>query len=201
MQSETERPAHRVRRFDPQRRERILDAAIEVIAEQGMARTTHRLIAAAADVPLGSLTYHFSGLDDLCTQAFTRLAERQSREYAAYFDGVRTRDDLVEAVTDLVHGASDDGDSAVSYELYLAALRNPELRTVTENWMRTSRSVLERFVDAETARGLDALIEGLIMHRMLSTTPFPRDVSRAAVARALAPSPVTPADGSALTGG
>jgi DNA-binding transcriptional regulator YbjK len=196
MQSATERPAHRARRFDPQRRERILDAAIEVMAEHGMAGTTHRLIAAAADVPLGSLTYHFKSLDDLCAQAFTRLAERLSRDYAAYFDDVRSVHDLVEAVTDLVHGAADDSESAVSYELYLAALRNPALRTVTDAWMRTSRTVLQRFVDADTARGLDALIEGLIMHRMLSTTPFPREVTRAAVTRAVAtPSPALPPEG------
>jgi DNA-binding transcriptional regulator YbjK len=183
----------RVRRFDPQRRERILDAAIAVIAEHGLSGTTHRLIARAADVPLGSLTYHFSSLDELCAQAFTRLAERLSRAYAAHFEGVRTLDGLVGAVTDLVHGnaGADAGEWAVSYELYLAALRDPALRTVTEEWMRTSRTVLERFVDPETARGLDALIEGLVMHRMLSTAPFPRAVTRAAVARAIRPQPRT----------
>lgn len=191
MRTETDQGVRRVRRFDPRRRERILDAAIEVIAEHGVAGTTHRLIARAADVPLGSLTYHFTGLDELLGQAFTRLAERLSRAYAAHFDGVRTLDGLVEAVTDMVHGnvGADPGEWAVSYELYLAALRDPALRTVTEEWMRTSRTVLERFVDPDTARGLDALIEGLLMHRMLSTTPFPREVTRAAVARAVQPCP------------
>jgi len=53
------------RRYDPERKSRIVDAAIEVIAEHGVAGTTSRRIAAAADVPLGSLTYHFNGLDDL----------------------------------------------------------------------------------------------------------------------------------------
>lgn len=179
----------RARRVDPQRRERILDAAIAVMAEHGRAGTTHRLIARAADVPLGSLTYYFTGLDDLCTSAFVRLAERSSRAYAAYFDDVRTLGDLVEAVTDMVEGSAgaDAGDWAVSYELYLAALRDPALRAVTENWMSTSRRVLGRFVDPDTARGLDALIEGLLMHRMLSTTPFPRDVIHAAVVRAVQP--------------
>jgi DNA-binding transcriptional regulator YbjK len=191
MRTDTDQGTRRVRRFDPQRRERILDAALEVIAEHGVAGTTHRLIARAADVPLGSLTYHFTGLDDLFAQAFARLAERLSRAYAAHFDGVRTLDGLVDAVTDMVHGnvGADPGEWAVSYELYLAALRDPELRTVTEEWMRTSRTVLERFVDPDTARGLDALIEGLLMHRMLSTAPFPREVTRAAVARAVQPPP------------
>jgi TetR/AcrR family transcriptional regulator, regulator of biofilm formation and stress response len=53
--------------------------------------------------------------------------------------------------------------------------------------------VLERFVDPDTARGLDALIEGLVMHRMLSTAPFPRAVTRAAVASAVQPLPGTAA--------
>ncbi|GIH20814.1 TetR/AcrR family transcriptional regulator [Rugosimonospora africana] len=190
-------PSRRVRRFDPQRRERILDAAIEVIAEHGVAATTHRLIAQAADVPLGSLTYHFTSLDDLRAQAFTRLAQRLSAAYAAHFDAVRTPDELIEAITDMVHGnvGADAGEWTVSYELYLAALRDPALRTVTEEWMRTSRTVLERYVDPDTARGLDALIEGLVMHRMLSTAPFPRHITRAAVARAVAPEPGTAAPG------
>jgi hypothetical protein len=43
--------------------------------------------------------------------------------------------------------------------------------------------VLERFVDAYTARSLDLLIEGLIMHRMLSTASAPHPFTREAVAR------------------
>jgi TetR/AcrR family transcriptional regulator, regulator of biofilm formation and stress response len=163
------RPA---RRYDPERKTRIVDAAVEVIAEHGVAGTTHRRIAAAADVPLGSLTYHFDGLEDLLAHAFRRHAERMSQAYAAHFAEVRTRAQFVDAVTDLIHGlaGADPRDWAVAYELYLAALRDPALRTVTESWMRTSRAVLERFVDPTTARGVDALIEGIVMHRTLSTT-------------------------------
>jgi DNA-binding transcriptional regulator YbjK len=177
----------RARRHDPDRKDRIVDAAIEVIAEHGVAGTTHRLIAAAADVPLGSLTYHFSSLEDLRAQAFRRHAERMSVRYAAHFDGVQTHEQLVEAVTDLIHGdaGADAHDWAVAYELYLAALRDPALRAVTETWMRTSRTVLERFVDPATARGVDALIEGLVMHKTLSTSPLPREQIRGIVARAV----------------
>jgi DNA-binding transcriptional regulator YbjK len=168
------------RRYDPERKARIVDAAVDVIARYGVAGTTHRRIAAAADVPLGSLTYHFAGLRDLLALAFRRHAERMSRVYAAHFDGVRTREQFTDAVTDLIDGAAgaDSGDWAVAYELYLAALRDPALRAITESWMRTSRAVLERFVDPTTARGVDALIEGLVMHRTLSTTAA---VSRADV--------------------
>ena len=184
MTTEAARP---VRRYDPDRKSRIIDVTIDVIAEHGVAGTTHRRIAAAADVPLGSLTYHFAGLDDLLEQAFTRHAERMSPLYEAHFDGVRTRAEFVDAVTDLIHGdaGADHREWAVAYELYLAALRNPALRTVTESWMRRSRAVLERFVDPVTARGVDALIEGLVMHMTLSTGTFRRADTRTIVDRLL----------------
>jgi DNA-binding transcriptional regulator YbjK len=168
---------------------RIVEAAVDVIAEHGVAGTTHRLIAAAADVPLGSLTYHFTGLDDLRAQAFARHAERMAEKYEAHFAGVRSTADVVEAVTDLIHGdaGADDRDWAVAYELFLAALRDPALRTVTESWMRRSRSVLERFVDSTTSRGIDALIEGLVMHKVLSTQPISRAQTREIIARAVRP--------------
>ena len=180
-------PVRAVRRYDPDRKSRIIDVTIDVVAEYGVAGTTHRRIAAAADVPLGSLTYHFAGLDDLLEQAFTRHAERMSPLYEAHFDGVRTRAEFVDAVTDLIHdgAGADQRDWAVAYELYLAALRNPALRTVTESWMRRSRAVLERFVDPVTARGVDALIEGLVMHMTLSTGTFRRADTRTIVDRLL----------------
>ncbi|MCA2214543.1 TetR/AcrR family transcriptional regulator [Jidongwangia harbinensis] len=187
----TAAPARSPRRYDPDRKNRIIAAAIDVIAEHGVAGTTHRRIAAAADVPLGSLTYHFTGLEDLLEQAFTHHAEQMSPVYEAHFDRVRGRADLVEAVTDLVHGdaGADHRDWAVAYELYLAALRNPALRTVTESWMRRSRAVLERFVDPTTARGVDALIEGLVMHQTLSTAAVSRTETRTIVAGLLGVQP------------
>ncbi|MCZ2814545.1 TetR/AcrR family transcriptional regulator [Modestobacter sp. VKM Ac-2984] len=178
-----------VRRHDPDRAARIVEATVDVIAEHGVAGTTHRLIAAAADVPLGSLTYHFTGLDDLRAQAFALHAERMAVKYEAHFADAASLDDVVEAVTDLVHADADadDRDWAVAYELFLAALRDPALRTVTESWMRRSRGVLERFVDPTTSRGVDALVEGLVMHKVLSIRPVSRAETREIIARAVRP--------------
>ena len=77
----------------------------------------------------GSLTYHFASLQDLCRQAFEREAEQMSATYAAHFEDVSTIDGLLDALVDLIHGGGDHDDWAISYELYLAALRDPELRT------------------------------------------------------------------------
>ena len=180
----------RPRRFDPDRKDRIIDAALDVIADHGVRGTTHRLIAAVADVPLGSLTYHFDSLDDLMLQAFTRHAALMATAYERHFDGVRTRDDLVQAIANLVLGADADRDSAINFELYLAAVHNPALRSVTQGWMESSRAVLHRYLDPVTARGVDALIEGLIIHSILSTAPVDRSDTIGYIDRALRP-PVT----------
>lgn len=184
--------ARRVRRFDPDRKDRIIDAALDVIADHGVRGTSHRLIAAAADVPLGSLTYHFAGLDDLLVQAFTRHAARMAAEYEHQFDEVRSREELIEAIANLVHSADADRDSAIGFELYLAAVHNPALRSITQNWMESSRQVLHRYLDPVTARGVDALIEGLIIHSILSTEPVDRSNTIDYIDRALR-SPTTPA--------
>lgn len=181
------RAAPRARRTDPHRRERIVAAALDVLAEHGVAGTTHRRVAARADVPLGSTTYHFASLADLRAAAYTALTERVSAAYGAALAAVTTPAALVEAVTDLVMGdaGATPADWSVTYELYLEALKDPALREVTQGWMRASHAVLERVVDPATARGLDALVEGLVMHRMLSTDPMGREVVHEAVRRAV----------------
>ncbi|MFD6211517.1 TetR/AcrR family transcriptional regulator, partial [Peribacillus sp. NPDC060253] len=49
----------------PGRRERILAAVLDLIAEDGVAGVSHRKAAARAGVPLGSMTYHFASMDEL----------------------------------------------------------------------------------------------------------------------------------------
>lgn len=63
------------RRYDPERRDRIIDAAIRVAGERGIAGLSHRSVAAEADVPLGSTTYHFASLDELLIAALRRTNE------------------------------------------------------------------------------------------------------------------------------
>lgn len=176
----------RTRRNDPGRKRRILDATLDVIAEHGVAGTTHRHIAARAGVPLGSVTYHFASLADLQAQAFARHVELQSTVFKGLFEDVQTREQFVGVLVDLVRGGPARHRSAVlGFELHLAALRNPELRALTQAWTRDSRTVLARFTGPDSAARLDALLEGMIMHALLTTVPEPRETTRAAITRTL----------------
>lgn len=157
------------RRNDPDRRDRIVDACLEVIARAGVAGTSHRKVAAEADVPLGATTYYFDGLDDLLHAAFERFAASASEGFDARLAGADGPEAAREAVVALiVHDIFQDERSLVlSHELYTLAAREPRFRTITSAWMRRSQVSLGRHFDPATARMVDALIEGLTIHRAL----------------------------------
>lgn len=174
----------RARRYDPDRRERLVEACLDVIGAHGVAGASTRRIAAAADVPLGSVSYHFDGTDALLHAAFERFATRVSDRFVAAMDAA---DDVAQAraaVVDLVVDdvLTDARELVLTHELYTLAARDPAYRRLTHAWMARSRAALERHFDPPTARLLDALVEGLTIHRALDTEPH----ARAEVVRAVA---------------
>lgn len=181
----------RARRHDPRRRTRILDACLDVLCTHGLAGTTHRAVAEAADVPLGSITYHFASRDDLVHAAFERFVGQQRAVFDGLFEDVGSIDRFVDVLEQLVVGSPARRCAAVlGFELRLAALRHPRLRQLNAEWSRASRETLAHFVPPAEAGGLDALLEGLIMHAVLSAGPPPAPVVRDAIARAVrAPTP------------
>ncbi len=173
------------RQNDPSRRQRIVDAALAVIAEVGVAATTHRRIASAAGVPLGSVTYYFTSLDALLTQAFVQLAAQSSRAFSARLDAATDRASAREAVIDIIAESiwAEPRTLLLSYELYAFAARNPPVGAVMQQWMGSSRTALGRFFDPLTARALDALVEGIGIHNSIDCAPLDRTAIRTIVER------------------
>lgn len=64
-----------------ERRETIIDAAIEVIATEGLARATTRRIAERAEAPLGALHYCFRNKEELIRLVADRAAQRLSLSF------------------------------------------------------------------------------------------------------------------------
>lgn len=181
--------SRRARRNDPDRRDRIIDTCLDVIAEVGVAGASHRRVADAADVPLGSMTYHFTGMDELLKEVFTRfagtVADRFEARMAAARNAAEARDAVVAIILDDVFG--DPRDLVLTHELYTLSAREPAFRAITASWMARSRAALERHFDPETARILDALIEGLTIHRALDPEQRDPDEVRRAVHRVIGP--------------
>ncbi|MEV5970672.1 TetR family transcriptional regulator [Streptomyces sp. NPDC051921] len=177
----------RPRRYDPDRRERIVDAALRVVGRDGIAGLSHRTVAAEADVPLGSTTYHFGSLDELLVAALRRAnatfgqALRESPELAG------PDADLAAALARIMGRWLDEdrGEVELAYELYLAALRRPALRPVAEEWAGEVRAALAGRTDLATARGLVAMMDGLCLMYLLGGHRYQEGYARAMLARVL----------------
>ncbi|WP_433064987.1 TetR/AcrR family transcriptional regulator [Dactylosporangium sp. CS-033363] len=182
-------PERQRRRYEPDRRQRLVEVTLDVIAQRGVAGTTHRQVARAADVPLGSVTYHFGSLGELLAAAFTHLALTAANAFEARMAAIEPGADaparVVEAM--LADLAGNQRSAVLTYELYAAAARDPALRIITQGWMDRTRRSLRRHFDADTAETLDALMEGLILHATLSTEPVDPARIRRAVARLVPP--------------
>lgn len=59
-----------------QRRQAILEAAINIIVRDGIRAVRHRAVAREANVPLSATTYYFKDISALIADAFTLFAER-----------------------------------------------------------------------------------------------------------------------------
>lgn len=163
------RASPQVRRYDPQRRQRIIEACRKVIIQQGVRGTTHRKVAAEADVPLGSMSYHFSGMSELLRDTFEQHAAEISADFAKKFAQVSNREQALKVLVDLVCSgfAFNPEQLVLNLELYTLASRQEDFKELTSAWMGRTRAVLEEFFEPEVARVLDATLGGLSIHRAL----------------------------------
>lgn len=175
------------RRYDPERRQRIIDAAIRVVGKKGIAGLSHRSVAAEADVPLGSTTYHFTTLDELMVAALRQTNEGFAKALAG--SGV-----LDDAGGDLATGLArvlgewlGGGRPGVEleYELYLAALRRPALRPVAAEWTEETARRLAAHTDPVTARALLALMDGICLQVLLTGAAYDEEYAREVLARVI----------------
>ncbi|MFB8209791.1 MULTISPECIES: TetR/AcrR family transcriptional regulator [unclassified Streptomyces] len=173
------------RRYDPERRDRIIDAAIRVAGERGIAGLSHRSVAAEADVPLGSTTYHFASLDELLVAALRRTNEN----FAAVLRGsVALADPEADLATELARllgefFAGGRGRAELEYELYLAAVRRPALRPVAAEWTDGVTDLLRPRTDPATARALVALMDGICIQVLLTGSAYDEAYAREMLGR------------------
>ena len=161
---------------DPGRRDRILEAALTVIADRGVAGTSHRRIAAQAQVPLGSLTYYFESLDDLLHGAFDRLSHQMSLDYQQALSGAESTEQAEQAVVELICGPvyADERQLTLIFELYAYGNQHPRTGQVAGQWLQRSRESLMAQFSEPVARTLDALIEAWPMHQRFEGVPLDR---------------------------
>ena len=113
------------------RREALLRAALQLVAERGIGAVTHRAIAERAGLPLSTTSYFFDSLDELLIEALRVFAAREIERYEAvartFADSALTPDQALDAFVALLTGQPPQATIA-QFEAYLEAARRPELR-------------------------------------------------------------------------
>jgi AcrR family transcriptional regulator len=103
---------------------KIVDAAIEIIAENGVAEFTHRSVAARAGLSLGASTFFFATKTDIIIAAVNELLRRSHIRFHAVLDGSPT------VRTALAPGGRLHRDVLALLALYAPVARDPALRSV-----------------------------------------------------------------------
>lgn len=97
-------------RLAPEIRRRLLvEAARSVIAERGLHATTLRDVAAAGDVAVGTVTYHFSGIAEVLAGVIDAEMSAYSSPIMEQARAAATGLDALQTITD---GLLADGDAA-----------------------------------------------------------------------------------------
>jgi len=155
-------PAVALRDRGQRRRLEILDAALRIMARDGLRAVSHRAVAAEAGVPLAATTYYFSDLEDLITEAFLHWSESQLRVVGAFhvaaLDVVRQlgerhvgRPGLIAALADTASDYVVDQvlnhrpDRVLEFAFLHEAARLPRLRAAVRERQLQDRRFLEQF--------------------------------------------------------
>ena len=162
-------------------RRRLMDAAAELIAEVGWGRVTTRAVAERADLPHGTVSYHFRGKQQLLVDAALHAFEQALP--LVEFEALKSADDLVDLIAAAL-GHQDSIDprlATLMMETMREAERDPVLRARLGEMLNAYRQLMIEIIRADQERGvafagaspeaiatlLAATGDGLLMHALL----------------------------------
>jgi DNA-binding transcriptional regulator YbjK len=162
------------------RRDALLQAAVELLAEGGMLAVSHRAVAARAGLPPSTPGYFFSSIDELAAEALRVFTEREISDYrelarSAADDGGLDLDRLVRAAANRpvpVQAA------LAQVTIYLEAQRNPRLRVAVGEVLDAYRELtaeLLRLVGAPDDKAVSSAFQALTDGIMLQHLAKPDD--------------------------
>ncbi len=125
-------------------RERLLDAALECLAEHGWAGTTTARVAERAGVSRGAQLHHFPTRQELVAAAVDHLAVRRMAEFSRAVSQLPAGSDLLSAGTRMLWDVVSDPNAYALLELVVAARTDPELRA---SLAPVSARLEQRFAD------------------------------------------------------
>lgn len=128
-------------------RQRILEAALQVLGDVGCAQFSVQKVARTAGVYQGNITYYWPRRRDLVRAVAVRVAENYRRAVVAALEGTTGRPaaQLEHVISMMVHGDEDRLQARVLPELWALANTDAEVAQVVA---RTHDDVMELLLDA-----------------------------------------------------
>ncbi|WP_109506895.1 TetR/AcrR family transcriptional regulator [Nocardioides speluncae] len=168
------------------RREALLRAAIELLAEGGARAVTHRAVAARAKVPLAATTYYFESIGKLTEEALRLHMTERVEELHELAAGATAGQSVTEIAERFIEALIDRESAAVvaQFEVFLEAARNPALRDVVAYSLEASEKLAEEILaalgarrPAQAATALVAMVNGFALNRLGRPLPVAEDAA------------------------
>lgn len=139
-------------------RERMVDAALKTLVEEGYAGCTARSIATRGNFNPALVFYHYGGVDDLLLAALDRSSAERLKLYREILSETLEPQALIRRAADLFRQGVEDGYVTVVTELVGASLSKPELRSEViarmQPWLELTQKTIERLLADSAYRDL-----------------------------------------------
>lgn len=131
-------------------RRRLVDATMQTIREQGMAKLSARTIAATGGVNQALVFYHFGTVDGLVAEACQALTSERVDRHRPALDAVTTWSGLMDVAEQVRADERQEGNVTVLGQILAASHGNPGLAAAAGQaiglWTGAVRPTLERLL-------------------------------------------------------
>jgi AcrR family transcriptional regulator len=160
-------------------RDRIVQAARDVLVAHGHAGTSTRAVADAAGVNLSQVHYHFGGRQGLLIEVLHQENEALLARQTALFSAPGPLSEKWRLASDFLDVDIESGYVRVLWELWAAGLTDPELaagwREAVVKWHELLESVFAAWIDDV---GLELPITARVMTKLVSDVFYGIEVHR-----------------------
>jgi AcrR family transcriptional regulator len=139
-------------------KDRIIEAALQTLKDEGFAGTSARAIARRGDFNQALIFYHFGTLSDLLLAALDRTSEMRMARYREAMKEISTVEDAVRVATDLYREDLSSGHITVISEMIAGSLERPDLGPqIVERmqpWISLTTDAVESMLGSLGATGI-----------------------------------------------
>ena len=155
----------------PDTRQRLIDAAVEVIETRGEAALRLGEIAEKAGIKQPSIYHFFPSREDLVVEAYReqyrRAVEQATRNFDEYIAQVETREEFIDAVEEGLLFTFDDQRSEIRAKrlsLLAKALENPGLRAeINDLTYESNKNLAQIFENAQRKGWIRSDVSGMTL--------------------------------------